>query len=41
MDLVLGVWIKARAEEHFLAAELDSQAYASYHLRVPMLLPFV
>jgi protein-S-isoprenylcysteine O-methyltransferase Ste14 len=39
--IVLGVWVKARTEEHFLAAELDPQAYASYRLRVPMLLPFV
>lgn len=34
-------WIKARAEERFLAAELEPNAYASYRLRVPMLLPFV
>jgi protein-S-isoprenylcysteine O-methyltransferase Ste14 len=33
--------MKARAEENFLAAELESEAYASYRLRVPMLLPFV
>jgi protein-S-isoprenylcysteine O-methyltransferase Ste14 len=33
--------MKARAEERFLATELDPEAYASYRLRVPMLLPFV
>ena len=39
--IALGFWIKARAEERFLAAELEPEAYASYRLRVPMLLPFV
>jgi protein-S-isoprenylcysteine O-methyltransferase Ste14 len=39
--IVLGLWMKARAEERFLAAELEPEAYASYRLRVPMLLPFV
>jgi protein-S-isoprenylcysteine O-methyltransferase Ste14 len=39
--IVLGVWVKARAEERFLAVELEPNAYASYRLRVPMLLPFV
>ena len=39
--LVLGLWMKARAEERFLTAELEPEAYASYRLRVPMLLPFV
>jgi protein-S-isoprenylcysteine O-methyltransferase Ste14 len=28
--VALGVWIKARAEERFLAAELEPNAYASY-----------
>jgi protein-S-isoprenylcysteine O-methyltransferase Ste14 len=37
----LGLWMKARTEERFLAAELEPEAYASYRLRVPMLLPFV
>jgi protein-S-isoprenylcysteine O-methyltransferase Ste14 len=37
--VALGVWMKARAEEHFLAAELEPDAYASYRFRVPMLLP--
>jgi len=39
--IVLGLWMKARAEERFLAAELEPEAYVSYRLRVPMLLPFV
>ena len=39
--IVLGLWMKARAEERFLAAELEPNAYASYRLRVPMLLPFM
>ena len=39
--IVLGVWVKAHAEERFLAVELEPNAYASYRLRVPMLLPFV
>jgi protein-S-isoprenylcysteine O-methyltransferase Ste14 len=38
--IVLGIWIKARAEERFLVTELEPEAYASYRLRVPMLLPF-
>jgi len=32
-------WVKARAEESFLAAELGADAYAPYRRRVPMLLP--
>jgi protein-S-isoprenylcysteine O-methyltransferase Ste14 len=39
--IALGLWMKARAEEQFLAAELEPEAYASYRLRVPMLVPFV
>jgi protein-S-isoprenylcysteine O-methyltransferase Ste14 len=39
--MVLGLWRKARAEEHFLAAELEPEAYAAYRRRVPMLLPYV
>jgi protein-S-isoprenylcysteine O-methyltransferase Ste14 len=39
--IVLGLWMKARAEERFLAAELEPEAYACYRLRVPMLVPFV
>jgi protein-S-isoprenylcysteine O-methyltransferase Ste14 len=38
--IVLGIWIKARAEERLLEVELDPQAYASYRLRVPMMLLF-
>lgn len=41
MLIVLGLWMKARAEERFLATELEPEAYASYRLRVPMLIPFV
>jgi protein-S-isoprenylcysteine O-methyltransferase Ste14 len=41
MLIVLGLWTKARAEERFLAAELGPEAYDSYRLRVPMLVPFV
>jgi protein-S-isoprenylcysteine O-methyltransferase Ste14 len=39
--IVLGLWVKARAEECFLTAELGPEAYARYRLRVPMLLPFL
>ena len=39
--IALGLWMKARAEERFLTAELEPEAYASYRLRVPMLVPFV
>jgi isoprenylcysteine carboxyl methyltransferase (ICMT) family protein YpbQ len=38
--LACGASIKARIEERFLAAELASDAYASYRSRVPMMLPF-
>lgn len=41
MLIGLGLWLKARVEERFLAAELDPQAYAAYRLRVPMLVPFL
>jgi protein-S-isoprenylcysteine O-methyltransferase Ste14 len=34
-----GFWLKARAEERFLAAELGGDAYDAYRRRVPMLLP--
>jgi protein-S-isoprenylcysteine O-methyltransferase Ste14 len=36
-----GLWLKARAEERFLIAELGSGAYDSYRRRVPMLIPGV
>lgn len=38
--LLLGIWSKARLEEHWLTAELGADAYCSYRRRVPMLLPF-
>lgn len=41
MLIGLGLWLKARVEERFLAAELDPQAYAAYRLRVPMLVPLL
>lgn len=37
--LVAGFWLKARAEEDFLAEELGHAAYAAYRRRVPMLVP--
>jgi protein-S-isoprenylcysteine O-methyltransferase Ste14 len=33
--------MRARAEERFLAAELEPEAYSYYRQRVPMLLPFL
>jgi protein-S-isoprenylcysteine O-methyltransferase Ste14 len=36
-----GLWLKARTEESFLAAELDADAYGAYRRRVPMLVPFL
>jgi protein-S-isoprenylcysteine O-methyltransferase Ste14 len=38
--MTLGIWLKARLEERFLAAELGADAYGAYRRRVPMLLPF-
>jgi protein-S-isoprenylcysteine O-methyltransferase Ste14 len=38
--LGVGFWLKARAEEHFLMAELGADAYGAYRRRVPMLVPF-
>jgi protein-S-isoprenylcysteine O-methyltransferase Ste14 len=38
--LVIGFWLKARAEEKFLAEQLGQEAYAAYRRRVPMLAPF-
>jgi protein-S-isoprenylcysteine O-methyltransferase Ste14 len=37
--LSFGFWLKARAEEHFLTAELGADAYGAYRRRVPMLVP--
>ncbi len=34
-----GFWLKARAEERFLTAELGADAYGGYRRRVPMLVP--
>ncbi len=39
--IALGLGMKARAEERFLAAELEPEAYSYYRQRVPMLLPFL
>jgi protein-S-isoprenylcysteine O-methyltransferase Ste14 len=38
--ITLGLWVKARAEEHFLLCELGPEAYAYYRRRVPMPIPF-
>jgi protein-S-isoprenylcysteine O-methyltransferase Ste14 len=35
------MWLKARAEERFLTAELGADAYGAYRRRVPMLVPFL
>ncbi len=35
----LSLWLKARAEERFLTAELDLDAYETYRRCVPMLIP--
>ena len=37
--LSVGFWLKGRAEEHFLMAELGADAYGAYRCRVPMLVP--
>ncbi len=37
--IAVGLWLKARAEERFLAAELGADAYGAYRRRVPMLIP--
>jgi protein-S-isoprenylcysteine O-methyltransferase Ste14 len=39
--IAFGLWLKARSEECFLAAELGPEAYRSYCRRVPMLVPFL
>jgi protein-S-isoprenylcysteine O-methyltransferase Ste14 len=39
--LAIGFWLKARAEERFLSAELGAEAYGAYRRRVPMLIPFL
>jgi protein-S-isoprenylcysteine O-methyltransferase Ste14 len=39
--VAVGLWLKARAEERFLADELGEDVYGAYRRRVPMLLPFL
>ncbi len=39
--MTLGWYIKARLEERFLRDELGAEAYDSYSLRVPMLVPLI
>ena len=39
--ITIGLWVKARAEERFLSAELGPESYESYRRRVPMLVPFL
>jgi protein-S-isoprenylcysteine O-methyltransferase Ste14 len=39
--IAFGLWLKARAEERFLMAELGPDAYGPYRRRVPMLVPFL
>ncbi len=39
--IFLGLWMKARAEERLLTAELGAEAYGGYRRRVPMLVPFL
>lgn len=38
--IAIGFWLKARFEEHFLAQELGTAAYADYARQTPMLVPF-
>ena len=38
---LIGLWRKARFEQHYLTIELSSEAYASYCRRVPMIVPFI
>ena len=35
----MGLWLKAREEERFLAQAVDSHEYAEYRKRTPMLMP--
>ena len=39
--ITLGLWMKARLEEGWLAQELGAEAYADYSSRVSMLIPFI
>jgi protein-S-isoprenylcysteine O-methyltransferase Ste14 len=38
--VTVGLWMKARVEEGWLASELPPGSYETYRRRVPMLLPF-
>jgi protein-S-isoprenylcysteine O-methyltransferase Ste14 len=38
--LTIGFYLKARAEERFLTAELGAETYSAYRRRVPMLVPW-
>jgi len=40
LAITLGLWMKARIEERWLAGELDPGTYERYRQRVPMLLPW-
>lgn len=37
----VGLWMKARLEEHWLCQELDTAAYDTYRRKVPMLIPYL
>jgi protein-S-isoprenylcysteine O-methyltransferase Ste14 len=37
--ITVGLWLKARVEEDFLAEELGAAAYGAYKARTPMLMP--
>jgi protein-S-isoprenylcysteine O-methyltransferase Ste14 len=37
--LIVGLWLKARAEEQFLIEELGTTAYGDYRARTPMFVP--
>ena len=39
--MTLGLWLKARVEEEFLAEQLGVEAYDAYKARAPMLVPRV
>ncbi len=39
--VIFALWLKARAEERFLADELGAEIYGDYRRRVPMLVPFL
>ena len=37
----VGLWLKARLEERFIAEQLGREAYAAYKARTPMLIPLL